>query len=1389
MTRAKQFTLTTIVCLLSFLLNAAPAHAVGTVLGFIGTVLYTAVTYSVAGIPVGAILTSTVISTALSVGIAAATAPGAPRPAATDISRLRNIQRETAEPARIVYGETQISGVLLFARSVTQAGEEADGANFLHFVLAMAEGPIEDIFDIQLNDQLASNPIYRGVTHFTTFTGEREQEMITGPLLVGNKQVQVPKVWAEAHRPLNNVAGIYAALRHTVRNFPGGAPQIRAKVKGRRLYDPRLDLSLGGHHNFSDPETWEYSTNPALCVLDYLTNVDYGMAIPLSRLDLVSFKAAAEACDVMVPAISTGKAKNAGDAQAAGLPSSPDQEADVEVEYQEQKRYECNGVFMSDAKPIEVLELLVGTMAGSCFYFQGKWYCYAGTPQDVATWPEGVAEVGTQEIVITDDDIRDDAEMSFVPSAGRKDRVNTVRATYIEPADEYQASIAPDVVVEDFLNEDGGREFLTEIDLFMVSNVDQARRIAGIRLLEGRLGTRLTLPLKPKFLFVAPWSVVKVTLSLYGIENQEFRVQRITVDPNTGAPVVELAEYDAQIYNELNQPISLEPVSKFPDPFTIAKPSRVYAREAIEVFPTGQRVAKLVVTIVPEVTNRPVVRDGYMIRWKNSNEGDDAYRTVRIWEPDRSYEILNLQRGTYDVLVYAFAGGYFSDAFQARGRITYRTTPPIGPYKNAAVVQLPDTNERIFRWFEYNADGDTTRYEVFVRDDPDGTLGVPANLATEIQSATMIGSVSVLTPSDTIAGSNGLFRTYELRTKKPTTPGNYIAYIQSVDVDGLTSAQTAQEAPYRGIATVKFAVTAPVTAIALQREFSENWLPAGTTADLIQGRIGRSNELLGLPELTWQDVEDNNPTTSWDENAKSELVYISPVIDLGEDGAYTFFFDVGASEHTKWGVHVRTLLDDEAQDWSSWRTQRGRLARWAQFRLSAFNDVGIAKITSFSVRADERVDAEVVEDYNTAAYVGAVNTARIEEQTKADFLFGRQYGLTTFGVDGIKLTLAPFLVCGSSTSVTVPHHASYNVVNAFTIGFKAMFDTDARTLGTVNMVKKGTAYGVQFIANTGFKFTASGYAGEDPNGAPAINIHEDDPKGGRIYDVVYSYDGAVLRGYLDGELQFEYTVAFTLGTNSTDVTIAGDGFEGPIKDVVLYDRPLSTSEIACRADVAHHSNDPNIKFCFDFNTGTGTVARDQSPIRNHGTIANGSWASVGWRRSPDIPLDIFTTVPSWEAHWEGVAPFGTSVSVQGRLVNDTNLSTQTFVDIGQVSGENRQIGTTFPRANGGARLQLRQILRSTSFVNNPEISKLVYQIKYATPPGVATILASKNFQRIDLAAVVGIQEALSSSTVGGITAKTLNKTRHGARFEFKDQDGDNVNPIVDVRFEGILFGR
>jgi len=100
--------------------------------------------------------------------------------------------------------------------------------------------------------------------------------------------------WTSSHR-LNGIAYIAAHFRYDDRGMWSGVPQLTVQVQGKKVYDPR-----DSGQTFGSPSTYEWSDNPALCFLDYITNNEYGKGLTQSQINMSTFSSAANVCDTLV---------------------------------------------------------------------------------------------------------------------------------------------------------------------------------------------------------------------------------------------------------------------------------------------------------------------------------------------------------------------------------------------------------------------------------------------------------------------------------------------------------------------------------------------------------------------------------------------------------------------------------------------------------------------------------------------------------------------------------------------------------------------------------------------------------------------------------------------------------------------------------------------------------------------------------------------------------------------------------------------------------------------------------------------------------------------------------------------------------------------------------
>lgn len=251
-----------------------------------------------------------------------------------------------------------------------------------------------------------------------------------------------------------------------------GRPTLLFVMRGAKVYDPRLDDTVAGGagpQRWETPSTWAWSENASLCEYAFqrgvyaLNQIDQpGMLLVgrgLSDLEAPPERVipAANLCDELV------------DAPGGG------QEA----------RYRVGGVIKSSDTFQDVAQMFGDATAG------------------VVTQPEGSVFVAPGEAqtpveTITDADLPLGQAVKFSPFKSDSDRVNTVIARYVEPAQKWAETSAPVSRDLDDLANDGGPRELT-LTLTLVPYVGQASRVAEIRRRQARLERTATIVLGPRF--------------------------------------------------------------------------------------------------------------------------------------------------------------------------------------------------------------------------------------------------------------------------------------------------------------------------------------------------------------------------------------------------------------------------------------------------------------------------------------------------------------------------------------------------------------------------------------------------------------------------------------------------------------------------------------------------------------------------------------------------------------------------------------------------------------------------------------------------------------------------------------------------------------------------
>ena len=456
----------------------------------------------------------------------------------TDQSRQRTV-KSTVEPMKIIYGEALVSGALSF---IGVAGEKNKD---LYHSVVLAGHEVEAITDVHFdNEVIAESSINGGAAGGGNVT--------SGTFGLKNNQVicKINKHLGEAGQTvdadLNSAFGSidgnhkgtglayivtkWTLIKASQETWDQYSPQnIKGLVKGRKVYN-----------NLTDTTDW--SDNPVWCLIDYMTNTDFGMGVDSSKIDFDAADIAAAACDVTVT-----------------IPSGTE------------KRFTCNGVIFGTDNHKTNINKILSSMNGMMTYTNGKFVIRAG-----------VYEAPT--VSLNEDHLQ--GGISLKTSVERSDRFNTVTGTFIDPSQNHKSIEFNSVQIAAALSRDNNEVLTKEVQLPMTNSQYMAQRIGYKLIKQSDLQQVLIFPANLAGVQVAVGSRVNITISELGWTNKVFMCLGWTFsDSGNGGVNLTLREdassaYDDPLVGDYNTPIAL---TSLPNSFyEIESPAALLATGGIQ---------------------------------------------------------------------------------------------------------------------------------------------------------------------------------------------------------------------------------------------------------------------------------------------------------------------------------------------------------------------------------------------------------------------------------------------------------------------------------------------------------------------------------------------------------------------------------------------------------------------------------------------------------------------------------------------------------------------------------------------------------------------------------------------------------------------------------------
>ncbi|UYP80726.1 DUF1983 domain-containing protein [Pseudomonas asiatica] len=280
------------------------------------------------------------------------------------------------------------------------------------------------------------------------------------------------------------------SFKYSAEKYPSGIPDVRFVLRGRRdIYDPRTGTS-------------GYSENTALHILWFLRN---RCGVPDDEIVFASFANSASVCDEML-------------ANADGSTSA---------------RYRSGCVIGADESRTQVMQKLEAACGGKLIRVGGRWMLQVG------------AYYGPYDFEITEDMVIGTVTGSTEPT--NDSAINTVRGTFVDPAQAWAETDYPEVSVSEWVVADGG-EAAETLSFSYVSNPYQAQRLANIELRRRRAGGTLSIPMNFMGYNCRPGRSVKVNLPSLNIVG-EFIVTDWSMSAESGCNV-SVAQNEPAIFDD-----------------------------------------------------------------------------------------------------------------------------------------------------------------------------------------------------------------------------------------------------------------------------------------------------------------------------------------------------------------------------------------------------------------------------------------------------------------------------------------------------------------------------------------------------------------------------------------------------------------------------------------------------------------------------------------------------------------------------------------------------------------------------------------------------------------------------------------------------------------------
>jgi hypothetical protein len=568
-----------------------------------------------------------VITTAISYLISPK--PKAPRQSSQDEAKGTLVNKDSNNnPIPVVYGKRQVGLTRVFVES------SGSDNQYLYVAGVLCEGGgagITAIDEVYVDDKLVTfdgaltDGTLRGVSSSDTNFYKGGESLISIQSFFGLDNQSASSLLDETTNWTSNhkLSGLsYVALRFKYNQDAfSGLPEVRVTVRGKKIYDPRLDSTKGGSgsHREDTASTWAYSNNSSLVLLDYLRNSRYGKGLSNDAFETnyESFKTSANTCDTQVVPYTSASTINL---------------------------FETNAVIDSEKKVLENVRELLVPMRAIFNYTQGKYKVI-------------VEGSGSSQLLLTKDNVVSEVKLQ---GESKSDKYNRVIGTFTNPEKDYQSDTVSYPPFDDsaldpadqhatMLSDDNNTLLERSFDMLQVTSPYQAEEICENILKRSRNNLKAEVTVTSEALNLSIGDIVTATYDTAGFSAKPFRVMSLAINADSTVNLG-LEEHQDNFYTWESKSVAPTiPDTVLPNPFSVSAPVSVTLSDQLIQYSDGVVITALDVTIGASLDN---FVDYYQVEYKLST---DATYQVSGQVKGLNHRILNVIDGLiYNVRVKAF---------------------------------------------------------------------------------------------------------------------------------------------------------------------------------------------------------------------------------------------------------------------------------------------------------------------------------------------------------------------------------------------------------------------------------------------------------------------------------------------------------------------------------------------------------------------------------------------------------------------------------------------------------------------------------------------------------------------------------------------------------------